>query len=98
MANFIKPTSKGQITLRKGVLEHMGFAAGDLLEVVLLPNEKVQIQPVRDKKPMSSLFNLYEPRPGPPVTDEQIQKGIEQGAVDRYLRSINGAVQDEDAA
>lgn len=98
MTTFIKPTSKGQITLRKGVLEHMGFHAGDRLEVVMLPGGRVQLGPVRARKPMSSLFGLYEPRPGPPVLDKELQAGIAQGAVERYLRHIQHDVRDDDAA
>ena len=98
MSTYVKPTAKGQITLKKGVMAHMGVGVGDQVEVFMLPGGRVQLELVRAKKPISSLFGLFEPRPGPPVTDEEIQAGIAQGAVDRYLRSMELDIRNDDEA
>lgn len=96
MGTTIKPTSKGQITLRKGVLEHMDLHPGEVLEVFLLPNRKVQLEPVRPKKDIASLFGILGPSKVGSLTTEQINEGIAQGAVDSYLRSIGELPDDED--
>ncbi len=96
MGTTIKPTSKGQITLRKGVLEHMEFHPGDYLEVFLLPNRKVQLEPIRPKKDIASLFGILGPSKVGPQTTGQIKEGIAQGAVESYLRSIGELPDDED--
>jgi len=50
--NMISPipalsvTSKGQVTLRRSVLEHLGAAPGDRLEVEMLPGGRVQMRTV----------------------------------------------------
>lgn len=98
MSTIIKPTSKGQITLKKGVLDHLGVRSGDRLELVMLPGGKVQLEPLRERKPMSSLFDLFEPRPGPPVTEAEIQDGIGRGAVERYLRGHDASGRDDGKA
>ena len=37
-------TAKGQVTFRRGVLEHLGAAPGDRLEVVLLPGGRAEVR------------------------------------------------------
>ncbi|WP_396593344.1 AbrB/MazE/SpoVT family DNA-binding domain-containing protein [Brevundimonas sp. R86498] len=98
MTTIIKPTSKGQITLKKGVLDHMGVRSGDRLELVMMPGGKVQLEPLRERKPMSSLFSLFEPRPGPPVTEAEIQAGIGRGAVESGLPQADGSALDDGEA
>jgi antitoxin PrlF len=55
-------TAKGQITLRKDVLEHLGIRPGDRVEVELLPGGRMQIGP-RPRKPVTSVFGLLA-KPG----------------------------------
>jgi AbrB family looped-hinge helix DNA binding protein len=64
-------TAKGQITLRKEVLEHLGIRPGDRVEVELLPSGRMQIRP-RPKNPVSSVFGLLQ-RPGTrPLSIEEL--------------------------
>ena len=42
-------TAKGQITLRKEVLKHLGVQPGDKLNVDLLKDGRMQIRPKRGK-------------------------------------------------
>ena len=57
-------TAKGQVTLRKEVLQHLGIQPGDRLEVDLLPEGRLQLRP-KSGKPISRLYGILE-RPGQP--------------------------------
>jgi AbrB family looped-hinge helix DNA binding protein len=71
-------TAKGQVTLRREVLEHMGIGPGDRLEVDLLPGGRVQVSPRRGG-PIGSLFGMLR-RPGQRVaTLEQIEAAAARG-------------------
>ena len=48
-------TAKGQITLRKDVLKHLGIGPGAQLEVELLPAGRVQAR----AKPGSSIASIF---------------------------------------
>ena len=85
MTFSVRPTSKGQITLNKSLLAHLGVKPGDQLEVNILPGKRIRLARVSPKKAMSDLVGLLEPQQGPPVTDDQIEEGIAKGAVQAYL-------------
>jgi len=55
-------TAKGQVTLRKEVLEHLGAKPGDRLEVELLPSGRIEAR-VRPGRPAASVFGLLR-QPG----------------------------------
>ena len=52
-------TAKGQVTLRKEVLEHLGVRPGDRLEVELLPAGRVQAR-AKPGKPVSTIFGILK--------------------------------------
>ena len=62
MSATLTITAKGQITLRKEVLAHLGAKPGDRLAVDMLVGGKVQIQPMQGK-PVSSIIGILA-RPG----------------------------------
>jgi AbrB family looped-hinge helix DNA binding protein len=81
-------TAKGQVTLKKAVLEHLGLKPGERVQVDLRPDGRVELAPVQRKRDLSSLRGLLH-RPGQRVvTLEEMQEGIEEGAAARYQRSL----------
>ena len=68
-------TSKGQTTLPKAVREALSVRPGDRVRYVILEGE-VRIMPVR---PVNRLFGVLE-RHGPPVTLEEMDSAIAEGA------------------
>ncbi len=52
MAATLTITTKGQVTLRKGLLRHLGVAPGDKVAVDLLPDGRAQL---RAAKPEGSI-------------------------------------------
>lgn len=75
---ILKITAKGQVTLRKEVLEHLGVATGDEVSVEMLPDGKVVVQaaPATD---ISALFGILK-KPGQKrLSIEEINEVIRQG-------------------
>lgn len=69
-------TSKGQTTLPKAVRKALGVSSGDRVRYVIMDNGDVRLLPVR---PLSALFGMlaYD---GPPVTLEDMDRAIAEGA------------------
>lgn len=66
-------TAKGQVTLRKEVLEHLGIHPGDRLEVELLPAGRM-LAHAKEGKPVSSLFGLLKRPAEKALTIEEIKE------------------------
>ncbi len=49
-------TTRGQVTFRKEVLQHLGIRPGEKLELDLLPNGRAELKAAR---PKSSFRNLH---------------------------------------
>lgn len=71
-------TAKGQVTLRKEVLQHLGIHPGDRLEVDLLPEGRLQVR-ARPGKSISRMFGALK-RPGQPTLSiEEINEATASG-------------------
>lgn len=66
-------TAKGQVTLRKDILEHLGVAPGQKIVVDKLPDGKIQVTAAPDGD-ISQIFGLLENPAGPKLTIRQIKK------------------------
>jgi AbrB family looped-hinge helix DNA binding protein len=53
-------TAKGQVTLRKDVLEHLGVRPGDRIAVEKLPSGKIEVQAVKGTHPISDVFGILK--------------------------------------
>lgn|GEM_PF-561447 len=71
-------TAKGQITLKREVLEHLGLQPGSRVEVDLLPNGKVGLVGVCEpgESTWSELWASLPPYAGEPVALEQMDEAI----------------------
>ena len=56
-------TAKGQVTLRKELLQHLGIRPGDTVAVEKLPNGAIQIHAARPAGRISDVFGSLK-RPG----------------------------------
>lgn len=72
-------TAKGQVTLRKSLLEHLGIRPGDKIEVDLLPDRRAELHAPKRTGSIEDTFGaLY--RPGTKaLTIEEINEFIEKG-------------------
>jgi len=73
-------TAKGQLTLRKDVLAHLGVRPGDKVTVNMLPGGRVEIsaKPKRTGH-ISDLFGMLRNENGPRLTIEEINRITEEG-------------------
>jgi antitoxin PrlF len=79
MRSTLKVTSKGQVTLRKEVLDYLGVAPGDRIVVDFLPAGRAEIRAARSPASIADFVGCLR-RPGTPVLSlEQIDEAIRQG-------------------
>ncbi len=62
MAITLTVTSKGQITLRKEVLAHLGVSPGDKLDIDLLADGRMQLRPKRGTSAAAVFGMLVKPQ------------------------------------
>jgi AbrB family looped-hinge helix DNA binding protein len=71
-------TAKGQVTLRKEVLQHLGVQPGDRLEIDLLPDGRLQLR-AKPGKPISRLFGALKRQGQPTLSIEEINQATAAG-------------------
>ena len=71
MSVTLTVTAKGQVTLRKDVLKHLGIGPGDQLEVDLLPAGRMQAR-AKSGKPAASIFGTLKAQTGRAMSIEEI--------------------------
>ncbi len=79
MTTTLTVTAKGQITLRKEVLRHLGVAPGQKVEVDLLPNGRVEVRGIEPKGSIENFFGSLQQPGTKPLTIEQINEIIADG-------------------
>jgi AbrB family looped-hinge helix DNA binding protein len=75
----LKITAKGQVTLRKELLKHLGVRAGDRVAVETLPNGRLEVRAVRGTGHISDVFGMLKQEGGPKFTIEEINEAIADG-------------------
>ena len=75
-------TAKGQVTLRRNVLEHLGIGPGDRLEVDLLPSGRLQMR-AKPGNPASSVFGMLKRPDQPTLTIAEINEAAAAGWADK---------------
>ena len=73
MAITLTVTSKGQITLRKEVLAHLGARPGDKLDVDLLADGRMQLRPKRGTS-AAAIFGMLVKPAAPPLSIDALNE------------------------
>ena len=71
-------TAKGQVTLRKDVLAHLGVRPGDKLGVDLLNDRRIQLR-AKPGKPVSTIFGMLEQSNTERLTIDEIGEAAAAG-------------------
>jgi AbrB family looped-hinge helix DNA binding protein len=74
----LKITAKGQITLRKEVLEHLGVGPGQQVEIELQPEGRLSIKPAR-KGRIGDLYGIAHDPNRTPLSIEEMNEIIADG-------------------
>ena len=69
-------TAKGQVTLRKDLLKHLGVAPGEKVSVEKLPNGRIEVKAERPTGKISDAFGFLKQEGGPRLTIEEINEII----------------------
>ncbi len=77
--NTLTVTAKGQITLRKDLLKHIGVQPGEKIAVDKLPDGRIAMKAARPTGKISDVFDLFKRRNRPSLSIEQINKVAARG-------------------
>lgn len=72
-------TSRGQVTFRKEVLQHLGIRPGEKIELELLPGGRGVVTAARPSGGVERIFGLLAGRTAKVATLEEINEAIEKG-------------------
>ncbi len=72
-------TAKGQITLRKDLLKHLGIQSGEKLTVDKLPDGRIELKAARPTGKISDVFDFLKRDDGPSLSIEEINKVVAEG-------------------
>ncbi|MFT3987018.1 AbrB/MazE/SpoVT family DNA-binding domain-containing protein [Aestuariivirga sp.] len=72
-------TAKGQVTLKKDLLRHLGLKPGEKIDVALLPNGRVELRGVEPAGSIDSFVGLLEGKVRQPLTVEQMNRIASEG-------------------
>jgi bifunctional DNA-binding transcriptional regulator/antitoxin component of YhaV-PrlF toxin-antitoxin module len=79
MALELTVTAKGQVTLRRGVLEHLGVKAGERVRVSLLPDGRVELTAASEGMDIKSLRGVLRRTGQRVISLQEMQDAIEAG-------------------
>lgn len=72
-------TSKGQVTLRKELLGHLGVSPGQRVDVEVLPGGRIQIQAERPQGTIETFIGLLAGRTDRTATLEELDAAAAEG-------------------
>lgn len=77
--SILTVTAKGQFTLRKELLKHLGIGPGEKVTVNMLPGGRLDVRAARPTGRISDAFGLLHRPNGPSFTIEEINEAIAKG-------------------
>ena len=72
-------TAKGQVTLRKDLLKHLGVQPGEKIAVEKLPDGRIEVRAARSTGRISDAFDFLKRRNGPSLSVEEMNKVAARG-------------------
>jgi AbrB family looped-hinge helix DNA binding protein len=72
-------TAKGQVTLRKELLKHLGVRPGEKIVIDPLPGGRIEIKAARPSGKISDVFNMFKSRGRRSLSIEEINEITRQG-------------------
>lgn len=70
--NALKVTAKGQVTLRKDLLAHLGVQPGEKIVVDKRPDGRIEMKAARPAGKISDVFGIFKRRGGPSLSIDEI--------------------------
>jgi antitoxin component of MazEF toxin-antitoxin module len=86
---IVGTTSRGQVTLRKEIFQHLGVRPGEKLEIELLPGGEFRGRAVRKKGKIEDVFGMLAGKTNVKLTIEEINEAIAEAAAAEVMESFN---------
>jgi bifunctional DNA-binding transcriptional regulator/antitoxin component of YhaV-PrlF toxin-antitoxin module len=85
---IVSTTSRGQVTLRKEIFQHVGIRPGEKLEIELLPGGEFRGRAVRKKGKIEDVFGMLAGRTKVKLTIEEINEAIAEAAAEAGMAGL----------
>ncbi len=86
---IVSTTSRGQVTLRKEIFQHVGIRPGEKLEIELLPGGEFRGRAVRKKGSISDLAGCLKGKTnGVRLTIEEINEAIAEAGAEAGMAGL----------
>jgi len=85
---IVSTTSRGQVTLRKEILQHVGIRPGEKLEIELLPGGEFRGRAVRKKGKIEDVFGMLAGKTDVKLTIEEINEAIADAAAEAGMAGL----------
>jgi bifunctional DNA-binding transcriptional regulator/antitoxin component of YhaV-PrlF toxin-antitoxin module len=86
---IVRTTSRGQVTLRKEILQHVGIRPGERLEIELLPGGEFRGRAARRKGTIADLSGFLAGKTnGAVLTIEEINQAIEESGAEAGMAGL----------
>lgn len=72
-------TAKGQVTLRKDLLKHLGINPGEKITVDKLPDGRIEVKAARPMGKISDAFGFLKRKNGPSLSIEEMNEIAARG-------------------
>jgi len=72
-------TAKGQVTLRRDLLKHLGVGPGETVTVEMLPDGRLEVRAARPTGKISDVFDMLKRPDGPALSIDEMNEIIAQG-------------------
>ena len=72
-------TAKGQVTLRKDLLRHLGVSPGQQIEVALLPEGRVEVRALRPSVPIDRFMGALAGKSRRKASIEELKAAAARG-------------------
>ena len=72
-------TAKGQVTLRKDILKHLGVHPGETITVGKLPDGRIEMRAAQPKGKISDAFDFLKKKRGSSLSIEEINTVAARG-------------------
>jgi bifunctional DNA-binding transcriptional regulator/antitoxin component of YhaV-PrlF toxin-antitoxin module len=72
-------TTKGQVTLRRDLLKHLGVQPGEKIAVDKLPDGRIEMKAVQPAGKISDVFDFLKRKNGPSLSVEEINEVAKRG-------------------
>ena len=85
---ILSTTSRGQVTIRKEIFQHIGVKPGEKLEIELLPGGEFRGRAVRKKGKIEDVFGMLAGKTNVKLTIEQINEAIAEAGAEAGMAGL----------